>query len=39
MNASEQIDQRIAELADWRGQLTARLGQLAHDAEPGIVEE
>lgn len=33
------IDSRIAELADWRGALLARLRALVHAAVPGVVEE
>jgi hypothetical protein len=39
MNASEQIDNRIVELGDWRGKLMARLRALVHEAAPDIVEE
>jgi hypothetical protein len=39
MNASELIDKQIADLADWRGDLCARLRNLIHEADPGIVEE
>ena len=39
MNATERIDQHIAELADWRGQLIARLRTLVHEADPDITEE
>ena len=39
MNAAEQITQRIAELADWRGKLLARLRKLILATDPGIVEE
>lgn len=39
MNPSERIDQQIAELADWRGQLIARLRGLIHVVDPEIVEE
>lgn len=39
MSASRQIDQRIAELADWRGETLARMRQLIHEAEPQVVEE
>ena len=39
MNPSERIDQYIAELADWRGQLVARLRALILEADPGITEE
>ncbi len=33
------IDQRIKELADWRGEMLAHLRELIHQADPGIVEE
>jgi hypothetical protein len=36
---SELIDDRIAELGDWRGELLARLRKLLHEADPPIVEE
>jgi len=39
MNASERIDQYIAELADWRGQMIARLRKLIREAHPKISEE
>jgi hypothetical protein len=39
MSASELIDQRIAELDDWRGELFARLRALIRGADPDIVEE
>ncbi|HJT54907.1 MAG TPA: DUF1801 domain-containing protein [Ktedonobacteraceae bacterium] len=39
MNPSELIDKQIAELADWRGQIFARLRQLILEADPGIIEE
>ena len=39
MNPSEQIDQFIAELADWRGQMIARLRTLIHEADSDITEE
>ena len=35
---SEQIDARIAELGDWRGQTLARVRKLIHDAVPGVEE-
>ncbi|HPW28386.1 MAG TPA: DUF1801 domain-containing protein [Rhodoferax sp.] len=38
-SASELIDQRIAELADWRGALLAHLRQLVMGAAPEIAEE
>lgn len=36
---SQLISDQIAELADWRGELLARLRQLIHAAAPGIREE
>ncbi len=39
MNPSERIDQQIAELADWRGQLFARLRTLILEVDPNITEE
>ncbi|PSJ41037.1 DUF1801 domain-containing protein [Allosphingosinicella deserti] len=36
---SEQIDARIRELGDWRGEMLARLRGLIHEADPEIVEE
>lgn len=36
---SVQIDARIAELADWRGETLARLRALVKAADPDIVEE
>ncbi|WDD90843.1 DUF1801 domain-containing protein [Burkholderia sp. FERM BP-3421] len=38
-SASRLIDARIAELADWRGALLARLRALIHAADPEVVEE
>src|SRR3954463_6002504 len=38
-SASELIDERIAELADWRGQTLSRMRKLIKDADPKIVEE
>ncbi|MBB5057350.1 hypothetical protein HDF16_002035 [Granulicella aggregans] len=38
-DASAKITERIDELADWRGEMLARVRQLIHDAEPGVVEE
>ena len=37
--ASRKIDQRIAELGDWRGETLARARKLIHDVDPDIVEE
>ena len=39
MNATERIDQHIAELSDWRGHMIARLRKLVHEADPGTTEE
>jgi len=36
---SELIDERIAELDDWRGEMLAKLRGLIHDADPDVVEE
>ena len=37
--ASDMIDMRIEELADWRGKTLARLRALIKQADPGVVEE
>jgi hypothetical protein len=39
MDASKLIDQKIATLADWRGELLRALRQLIHEVDPTIVEE
>ena len=36
---SQLIDNQIAELADWRGKILARLRKLMHEAAPNIIEE
>ena len=36
---SQQIDARIRELDDWRGELLARIRALIKQAEPDVVEE
>ena len=36
---SEQIDVRIEELGDWRGEMLARIRALIKQAVPGVVEE
>jgi len=36
---SEQIDARIEELGDWRGELLSRLRALIREADPEVVEE
>ncbi len=38
-SASELIDARIRDLADWRGETLARVRRLIHAAEPDVVEE
>jgi hypothetical protein len=37
--ASAAIAAKIKELADWRGKTLARVRQIIHEADPGIVEE
>jgi hypothetical protein len=37
-NASEQIDTRIAELDDWRGEMLARIRGIVKEADPAVVE-
>jgi len=39
LTPSQLIDNQIAELADWRGEMLARLRELIHEAAPGITEE
>ncbi len=39
MKASNLIDKRIKELADWRGKMLARLRKLILEAAPDITEE
>ena len=38
-SASEQIDARIRELGDWRGEMLSRLRALVKQADPEVVEE
>ncbi len=38
-DASEQIDNRIAELGDWRAETLTRVRELIHDADADVVEE
>jgi hypothetical protein len=38
-SASTQIDRRIEELDDWRGEKLAKVRQLIHEADPEVVEE
>jgi hypothetical protein len=39
LSASEQIDERIAELGDWRGETLSTIRALIHEADPDVVEE
>src|SRR5687768_6555505 len=39
MSAGEQIDKRIEELADWRGDVLRRMRALIKEADPDVVEE
>jgi hypothetical protein len=39
MTPSEQIDAKIAELEDWRGETLARVRALIRQADPEVVEE
>jgi len=38
-SASERIDERIAELGDWRGETLSRMRKLIEEADPDVVEE
>ena len=38
-SASERIDERIAELGDWRGETLSRMRKLVKQADPDVVEE
>jgi len=38
-SASASIDQKIKELADWRGKTLAKVREIIHEADPEIVEE
>lgn len=39
LTPSQKIDERIAELGDWRGETLTKLRALIHAAIPGVVEE
>ncbi|NID15833.1 DUF1801 domain-containing protein [Luteibacter yeojuensis] len=39
MSRLKEIDQRIADLGDWRGDTLARVRELIHEADPEVVEE
>ena len=38
-SASDLIDERIKELADWRGKTLAKARAILHEADPDIIEE
>src|SRR4051812_15464762 len=38
-NASEQIDKRVGELGDWRGETLAKVRAIIREADPDVVEE
>src|SRR4051812_42761374 len=38
-DASERIDEKIRELADWRGVTLANVRRIIKEADPGVVEE
>jgi hypothetical protein len=37
--ASKEIDERIAELGDWRGETLSRMRKLIKEADPDVVED
>jgi hypothetical protein len=39
MKPSDRIDQLIAGLTDWRGQMLADIRKIMHDTDPEIIEE
>lgn len=39
MNYTKEIDVRIRELTDWRGEALARVRVLIHQADPEVIEE
>ena len=39
MDASKRIDDKIASLPDWRGEMLARVRRLVREAEPEVIEE
>ncbi|HEX6811936.1 MAG TPA: DUF1801 domain-containing protein [Planctomycetota bacterium] len=39
LSASAQIDERIAQLGDWRGETLGRMRRLIKEADPHVVEE
>jgi hypothetical protein len=39
MSASRRIDEKIADLGDWRGERLAEIRKLIHEVDPEVVEE
>jgi hypothetical protein len=39
MSAAQRIDDRIAELGDWRGETLARIRKLIKEADPDVTED
>jgi hypothetical protein len=39
MSAGERIDERIANLGDWRGETLAEIRKIIHEVDPEVVEE
>ncbi|HSJ65510.1 MAG TPA: DUF1801 domain-containing protein [Gemmatimonadaceae bacterium] len=39
MSASRRIDERIAQLGDWRGARLAEIRRLIHEVDPEVIEE
>jgi hypothetical protein len=39
MSAAQRIDERIADLGDWRGERLAEIRTLIHEVDPEVVEE
>ena len=39
MQASEHIDDLVANLTDWRGTIFANIRRIIHDADPEVIEE
>lgn len=38
-SASEQIDRKIEDLGDWRGEIMAEIRKLIHEVDPDVIEE
>ena len=38
-SAAEKIDERIASLADWRGEKLAEIRRIIHEADPEVTED